>query len=164
MPTRGGRPTKLAADAMLGSLARKLRAIGFDSAYYKDMADSEILAICKRQKRVLVTADRRLATQARGLGLPSLLVSGETDGRRLSTMVRIARESRIALRRGDARCSICNGELKLITRAEAVGLVPDSVARRHKTFHRCPNCGQLYWKGGHWKKLRRLERLLLAKS
>ena len=164
MATGGRRSTKFAVDAMLGSLARKLRAFGFDSTYYKDLTDSRILSLCKQNGRVLVTADRGLAAQANARGLRAMLVSGSTDGRRLSALVRAARESGLAFRRGEPRCSLCNSELKVVAPEAARRVVPASVAGRHRVFTQCSTCGQVYWKGGHWKKLRRLEKLFDAKS
>jgi uncharacterized protein with PIN domain len=164
MATDGRRSTKFAVDAMLGSLARKLRAFGFDSMYYKDLTDTRILSLCKQNGRVLVTADHGLAAQANARGLRAMLVSGSTDGRRLTALVRVARESGLALRKGEPRCSLCNGELRAITAEAARRAVPVSVVGRHRVFHQCSSCGQVYWKGGHWKKLRRLEKLLDAKS
>jgi uncharacterized protein with PIN domain len=164
MPAGGPRSTKFAVDAMLGSLARKLRAFGFDSTYYKEGTDTKILSDCKRQRRVLITADRQLAARAEKRGLRSLLVTDRTDGRRLSMIVKTAGETGLILKMGEARCSLCNGNLTMITPAEAARSVPGALARRHRVFYRCSACGHVYWKGGHWKKLRRLEALFEAKS
>jgi len=164
MATGSKRSTRFAVDAMLGSLARKLRAFGFDSAYYKDISDSKILSLCGRNGRVLITADRGLAALAKARGLPAVLVSGGTDGRRMSAMVKAARESGFPLRMGEPRCSVCNGELRGASRAAVRVAVPASVARRHRAFQQCSECGQVYWKGGHWKKLRRLRKLFEAES
>ena len=161
----GGRgTTRFLVDAMLGSLARKLRAFGFDSTYHGRGSDAGILSDISRQGRVLVTADRQLAARAWKLGLSSLLVTGESDRARLATMMRAAGDVGLRLKRGEPRCSLCNSKLDRITMSKARGRVPGSVARRHRVFRECPNCGQLYWKGGHWKQLRRLEALLNPRS
>ncbi|HYB45383.1 MAG TPA: Mut7-C RNAse domain-containing protein [Nitrososphaerales archaeon] len=159
MATGGSRSTRFAVDAMLGSLARKLRAFGFDSVYYKDATDSAILSASARQGRVLVTADRQLAWRAGKRGLRAFLVSGGSDRSRLLQIIASARESGVGLRRGEPRCSLCNGALVVLAKAEARGRVPESVARRHRLFFACSSCGRVYWRGGHWKKLRSLEEL-----
>jgi len=145
---------------MLGSLARKLRAFGFDSSYYRHGTDAGILAACRRQGRVLLTSDRQLAASAGKRGLSAILVVGQSDRARLSSMVRRAHSMGLELRRSEPRCSLCNSMLARVTAAEAREQVPNSVALRHRVFYRCSHCGQLYWKGGHWKKLRSLETLL----
>ena len=163
MAAEGPRSTKFVADAMLGSLARKLRAFGFDAVYRRGGSDTALLAACARQSRVLVTADRLLAARAARRGLPCLLVAGSSDRARLSEMVRASERLRLPLKRGAPRCSLCNGRLIRVTAAEARKKVPRPVAVRHRLFFRCASCGQTYWKGGHWKKLRRLLALIERK-
>ena len=48
------------ADAMLGSIARKLRIFGFDTIYLAHARDDEILKIGIEQDRVILTADKEL--------------------------------------------------------------------------------------------------------
>ncbi|MDV3277315.1 MAG: Mut7-C RNAse domain-containing protein [Nitrososphaerales archaeon] len=155
-------PTRLVADAMLGSLARKLRAFGFDTVYYKGGDDAGLLRTAKSQRRFIVTADRGLASVAERSGLGVLLVVGSTDGRRISSMLAGTRKKGLRLSPGDPLCSLCNGSLVQVSRADVLTGLPKSVAERHRSFHECTNCGKLYWKGSHWKKLRRLERLFAA--
>jgi uncharacterized protein with PIN domain len=159
MPPRRAGTTKFAVDAMLGSLSRKLRSFGFDTLYYKEGGDSEMLGICRRQRRILVTADRLLSKRAERMGLPVLLVTGRMDGSRISNMIEVARQRSLALRKGEPRCSLCNGKMRLVSAREAEKIVPTAVARRHRSFYRCTACGNVYWRGSHWKKLRRLARL-----
>lgn len=143
---------------MLGSLARKLRAFGFDVGYFRKGADAEIVSTARREKRVILTADRALAASAAAAGAQALLLEGRTDGRRIAALLARASEAGIPLRRGPPRCSACGGELHSMTRRDAEGLVPPSVLGRHRLFRRCPACGKTYWRGGHWKKLSDLER------
>ncbi len=151
--------TKFVCDAMLGSLARKLRAFGFDASYYKEGSDAGILEASVAGGRIILTSDRRLAARALSKGVAALLIEGGTEGRRVRALVRAAKESGFALERGDPLCSVCGGELEAKTRAEVVPLVPKSVAVRHRRFFRCASCGRVYWKGSHWKKLSGLERV-----
>ncbi len=153
----------LVVDSMLGSLARKLRAFGFDALYYAEGTDAGILGLSKRQRRIIVTADRGLAEASRRADLPVLLVSGRTDGRRLSALLEIAKTEKIRLEPGEPLCSVCNGRLVRVKRGEAERFIPGSVAARHRAFHRCVTCGKVYWRGSHWKKLRRLEKLFRPK-
>ena len=143
---------------MLGSLARKLRAFGFDTAYVTGLDDSAILSMCSRQGRLLLTADRQLAARASRRELPAFLVVGQNDRARLLGVIAATHDAGINLKRGESRCSLCNGKLESKAVSARVK-VPESVARRHKAVFVCTKCGQVYWKGGHWKKLRRLEAL-----
>ena len=45
-------------DAMLGSVARKLRFFGLDTLYIADSPDDEIIGIGIKQNRVILTCDK----------------------------------------------------------------------------------------------------------
>ena len=162
-PARGGpegRRTKFAVDAMHGSLARKLRAFGFDAAYYRRGGDAGFIELAASEGRVILSSDRLLVSKATSRGLPAVLLEGTTDGSRIREISAAAPGLGVTLRRGGPLCSLCGGELQSISRAEASGSVPPSVAGRHRLFFRCASCGHLYWHGGHWKKLMSLARRL----
>jgi uncharacterized protein len=155
-----GPRTKFAVDAMHGSLARKLRALGFDSAYYEHGDDAGLIEMASRDSRLLVSSDRSLVARATSRGVPAILLKGRSDGPRLGEISRGAAGVGITLQRGDPLCSLCGGELGSLRKDDVAGLVPLSVVARHRLFYRCTRCGQLYWHGGHWKKLRSLARRL----
>ena len=152
--------TRFAVDAMHGSLARKLRAIGFDSSYYRRGDDNGMLEIASTEGRIIVSSDRSLVARAVSKGIPAVLLKGRSDGSRLREISKGAASLGVVLKRGDSLCSLCGGELTHLKREDVSGLVPQSVERSHRLFHRCSSCGQLYWHGGHWKKLRSLARRL----
>ena len=162
-PGRGPppRPDRFIADAMLGSLARKLRAFGFDTIYYKDGDDPTLLSMASREERVILTSDRALSYLSASKGVRSVLIEGGTEGARLSSLRSAARAGRIRLERGQPRCSVCNEELERMDRSKALGRVPAEVSRRHRVFYGCESCGRVYWKGSHWKKLRLLQKRLV---
>ena len=145
---------------MLGSLARKMRVLGFDTLYYSDGDDEGIMRIAKSEDRVVLTADRSLAERARTRRPSVLLISGKSDSKRLTSLLVAARSSGVSLTRGGSLCSLCGGSLQTVKRADVAGRVPHSVERRHRLFFKCVECGQYYWKGSHWKKLRRFSRIL----
>ncbi|MDE1852951.1 MAG: hypothetical protein KGI38_04280 [Thaumarchaeota archaeon] len=156
MPLSGGERTRFMVDAMLGSLARKLRALGFDAAYFKDGTDSELLSRTGSEGRVMLTSDRSLASRARAKGIKVMLLRGKSDGRRVAEIGRGSEAVGVRLVRGDPLCSLCGGELEALGKKDVRGRVPQSVEGRHRLFFRCKSCGHYYWRGTHWKKLRSL--------
>src|SRR5215207_8725140 len=64
------------ADAMLGRLARWLRVMGFDTAYDPALTDPALVALARRDGRVLLTRDRRLLRDLR----PDLALEVTGDG------------------------------------------------------------------------------------
>ena len=164
LPPKRPSGTRFVADAMLGSLARKLRAFGFDTSYFREGNDADLLALARSEERVLLTSDRSLAELARARAVPVLTITGSKEGARILSLRRAAIAGGVGLQRGPPMCSVCNGSLVALGRAEAAGHVPLSVTKRHRLFFRCEVCGRYYWRGAHWKKLRWLERRLGEKS
>jgi len=160
MPKAGKAKVRFVADAMLGSFARKLRVLGFDTIYYKTGSDAGIISIAAVDRRVILTSDRQLASRTSSGRARAVLVSGSNDGARLRDLKVKAKEIGLTLERGDPLCSVCNGELAMVTKLEVAGRVPRSVESRHRLFFQCRVCRKIYWKGSHWKKLRSFERLL----
>ena len=155
-PAEGTVKTRFAADSMLGSLSRKLRAIGFDTVYFKGGEDSELVALCQREGRALLTSDRALVGWASARRVAAILVVGETDAQRITSIAKSAAAVGLPLERGDPLCSLCNGDLVRVPRESVSTKIPEAVKARHREYFQCSACGHLYWKGTHWKKLRSL--------
>ena len=160
------RPPRFVADAMLGSLARKLRIFGFDTTYFSEGSDLELEALAEREGRVILTSDRRLFARSGGRGIRAVLVDGKTDGAKLRSVARQAGPG-LTLRLGAgraSRCAVCNGELERIGRDAAEKKIPTKVLSRHRLFYVCRSCGRHYWRGRHWDRLRRLSYSLDTKD
>jgi uncharacterized protein len=160
------RRQRFVADAMLGSLARKLRIFGFDTLYFREGGDDALRALAKEEKRTILTADRALIELSRREGLHAYLVDGRTDRERLLCVRRQAAAVSFRVgRAGASRCALCNGELELLRRREAAALpVPPKALAQHRLFYRCTVCSKVYWHGGHWERLRRLSYSLKEKD
>lgn len=133
-------------DGMLGSLARKLRILGYDTIYDSKADDAKLLEIAARSTRCLVTSDMELYLLSRRRKLASILVISRNERGRLFEVLSSIGESKIDETRV-ARCSICNGVLEDSCRKE-----------RGNEVYRCVDCGKDYWKGSHWKRLSSLFR------
>ncbi len=161
------RPPRFVADAMLGSLARKLRIFGFDTLYFTDGGDDVLEALAKRQKRAILTSDKALFKQSQGRSLQVFLVEGRTERARLLSVRRQAGPG-MEFRLGEghpSRCAVCNGDLERIGKRDpATKMVPAKVLARHRLFYRCTSCSRLYWHGKHWERLRRLSYSLKTKD
>lgn len=145
------------ADAMLGSMARKLRIFGFDTAYFSEGEDRALEKLAARERRVILTSDEELFALSSRRGIPAYLVKGRTDGVRLASLWKQAGLSPEFRRRLGSRCAVCNGVLEVVRKENALALgVPAKVVSRHRLFFRCASCGKLYWRGRHWDRLRRL--------
>ena len=128
-------------DGMLGSLARKLRILGFDTLYDSKSNDQELLKMAKETKRCLVTSDIDLCLTARRRRVDSILISSRSDRGRLFEVLAKIGESAIDGTKVP-RCSVCNELLEDLGRMN-----------KDQTIYTCVTCGKHYWKGSHWKKL-----------
>ncbi len=155
--------SRFVADAMLGSLARKLRILGFDTRYHEKGTDRELTSSAKAEGRIVLTSDRQLWNQ-RNSSLQVFLITGRSDRERLLSLLGEAKSRGIRLLEGESRCALCNGALRPSRMQELRGQVPDPVLKRHRSFNICIDCGKVYWRGRHWSRLRKFSYLLRSKK
>lgn len=139
-------PPRLLADAMLGRLARWLRLLGYDTAYWRDGSDEALVRQARAEGRLILTRDHQLAGRR---GVAAFLVTAETLDEQIAEVRAI-----LAPLGGNpqpfTRCPECNGALADLPRSAARDLVPPYVWHTQPEFRRCPDCGRVYWKGTHW--------------
>lgn len=135
---------RLLLDVMCGGLRSYLRMCGHDTVYALDRgieADDRLLAIAREEDRTLITRDRRLATRA---DTAILLETTDTE-----SQLRALYNAGIELTLVEpTRCSRCNGRLE-----PAIGPRPE-YAPPERPAWQCVDCGQWFWKGSHWNRVR----------
>ncbi len=145
------------ADSMLGDVARWLRLLGFDCLYNSSLHDDQLLEIAWSQCRVLLTRDKDLHRRALAKGAVSILVNPPDITQALK---QISEELQILLLFDErrSRCPRCNAPLKIVSREEVAGRVPEGILSRYSKFWVCtnPECGKVYWIGSHWRTIRRV--------
>jgi len=138
---------RFVADAMVGTLAKWLRILGYDTHFAPELDDHQLVRLARAEGRVLLTRDRELSERP---GLKSVLLTSED----LETQVgQVLADLRLEPDRSFSRCPVCNGQLAEITREEARERVPAYVARTQETFMACPACQRVYWRGTHWRQM-----------
>jgi len=138
------------ADTMLGRLARWLRVLGFDTRYEPALTDPALVALSRRDGRVLLTRDRRLLRDLR----PELALEVTRD-EPLAQLRDVI--ERLALRPPAelfTRCLLCNAPLDAVVHAEAMTLLPPAARQLPGPVRRCPTCGRVYWPGSHARRMR----------
>jgi uncharacterized protein len=140
-------------DGMLGKLARWLRMMGHDTKYSNKADDSELLAIAKAEKRVLLTRDFALYQQAISKNVESYYVEGNIEPERMANLAaRFGIPLEIDLKQ--SRCPKCNTKLASVPKEEIGKDVKENTFSHYDTFWKCPKCGAVYWQGAHWTKIR----------
>jgi uncharacterized protein with PIN domain len=136
---------------MCGGLARWLRVFGVDATYTPDIRDAELVKHALAEGRIVISSDHKLFERR-------LFTFGELEGillpvgLRLREQVRFAAE-RLALRPAFPRCTVCNGNLSPVSRAEVADVVPARSLIWVREFFRCERCGHVFWEGTHWRRI-----------
>jgi uncharacterized protein with PIN domain len=135
-------------DSTSNRLVPYLRFCGHDTASAIERgieADDNLLAVARGEDRSLVTRDAALTERADGIRV----AQGNLDDRLRSLR---AAGVDLTLVERPSRCGRCNGPLEEL---DLDAPVPD-YAPSGEEFERwrCRDCGQVFWKGGHWDRVR----------
>lgn len=140
---------KFLCDGMLGSVARWLRLLGFDTEYAgSQVSDDEVLAWAEREGRFIATRDLELTQRALKRGLGVLLLKEGTKEEQLLLLL-MHTGATLDPARFFTRCSDCGALLEKRDLAMVADKVPAAVADSHTEFWQCPRCGHVYWQGSH---------------
>jgi len=151
-------PPAFFCDAMLGGLARWLRASGYDAKFKHGIDDAVIVTQALDDGLVLLSSDgpmfeRRVIRD--GL-LAALFIP-----RQLSRIEQLQFAiDKLRLKRLPARCMSCGGQLDSIAKHTVMDEAPPLAYKHCDKFFRCNRCGKLLWRGTHWRTIdRRLNEL-----
>jgi uncharacterized protein with PIN domain len=134
-------------DVHLGTLARRLRLFGIDTAYGNEASDDALVDQAVAQRRVLLTQDR-------GLLMRRLLWAGAyVRGRRADEQLADVLNRFAPPLDPWTRCSRCNGELVSVPKHKVADQLEPGTRRRYDSFAQCRACGQVYWHGAHSRRL-----------
>lgn len=135
---------------MLGSLARWLRILGYDTLYYVDRDDDELRDEALKTGRILVTRDSELVQRSRKNGTPVLLIHSDET---LTQLKEITETYDLDVTPKNTRCPRCNGLLKSVEKTSLKDAVPDESYNAFDEFWRCMECDAVYWQGSHWVQI-----------
>jgi len=134
-----GARAKFIVDANAGKLARWLRMLGYDTLFFNNIDDDELVSIGLKQRRLIITKDtqimlRRVVTSGR---VKALLVTDDdpkAQFRHLVDTLKLNREKQFT------RCLECNVLLVHRSKDEVEGLVPPYVFQTQTQYYQCPQC------------------------
>ena len=146
---------RFVADGNVGTLARRLRMLGFDATFAHPVADDELVRVAEREGRVLLTRDVYV--------LHRRPIADGTVRAVLITRDDVASQVRQVLRALDLHppfaafslCLECNVALVPVAPSEVEAEVPHFVFQTQDAFTRCPRCRRIYWSGTHRRHMLR---------
>ena len=147
-------------DAMLGGLARWLRAAGYSAEFDVHLADGALVRRALSARKVLLTSDSGIMERyavSRGLVRAVFIPRGKSV---IAQLAHVLRELNLPL--GDSRCMDCDGELREAPLEEVAGRVPEKVKECCDGFFVCRGCGNVLWRGTHWASI--TSRLAMAQE
>ena len=144
-------PPAFFCDAMLGGLARWLRAAGYDAAFRHGIDDGVIVAESMQTGRILLSSDGPMFQRKpiRDGQLQALYIPQQLS--RLDQLIFVV--DKFALKRLPARCMACGGQLQEIPKHSVLDEAPPLAYRSCDTFYRCARCEKLMWRGTHWNTI-----------
>lgn len=146
------RDTKFILDVNLGKLAKYLRFLGFDAYYGNTLDDSEIINIAGLEHRIILTKDLGLLKNkavTHGFWIRSVHVREQL--REVIEKLDIREQVRPF-----TRCAHCNGKLAVVSRESVLERLEPRTKRYFSEFRQCPDCGKVYWKGSHFKRMQKI--------
>jgi len=137
-------------DVHLGALARRMRLVGLDTAYANDLDDDTLIDLANAGRRVLLTKDRGLLKRRR-LWLGAYVRGDHADEQLTDVLDRFAPPLAPW-----TRCVACNGELHPAPKEDVAGQLLPGTRRTYDEFSRCSQCGRVYWRGAHSRRLAKI--------
>ena len=142
-------------DAMYGNLAKKLRLLGYDSLYYADIDDDEILQIAKYENRILLTSDMALVKRSIKQDVRTVQITKKDEIEQILEINHKYNLGKCIISGNNSRCPLCNGVLNRTLKEFIVTQVPEGVLKQTDEFWVCKDCKKLYWEGAHIRNLQR---------
>jgi uncharacterized protein len=136
---------RFVCDVHLGTLARRLRLLGFDTRYDPAWDDAALATIAAGEGRILLSRDRGLLKR-RAVVHGYLPRSDDPDTQAIEVVHRFGLGPHLA---PSTRCVRCNGLLAPVALADVHDRVPPRTRAAIDTYARCTACEQLYWPGSH---------------
>lgn len=140
---------------MLGKLTRWLRILGHNVKYSNKLDDAQLIIIAKKERRILLTRDLELYQQATAKGIEAFYLDGQTEEKRLAELAKRF-DVKLEVDMTVSRCPKCNTQVKQIPKEDVADKIEKSTFNYYDEFWKCPKCGQVYWQGAHWTRIRKM--------
>jgi len=142
---------KILCDQMLGTLAKWLRILGFDTFYSNtDMSDEDLLNIAKGENRTIFTRDKELIIRGKNKNLNFMAIETTDLDLQLNQVLKHVNIDEKSIL---SRCTLCNTVLNVVEKSQVQGKVPIKVFENNERFWFCSRCNKFYWMGSHYNEM-----------
>lgn len=143
---------KFIVDVHLGTLAKYLRLLGFDTHYDNRLDDRTLARLSVAEHRILLTRDVGLLKH-KALTHAYFVRSARPERQLREVVKALDLGGRV---KPFSRCMKCNGKLRKVASRSISAVVPAAVLARTQRFARCADCHRVYWAGSHAQSLSRI--------
>ncbi|MEV5685336.1 Mut7-C RNAse domain-containing protein [Streptomyces sp. NPDC052164] len=139
-----GAPLRFLLDVHLGTLARRLRLLGINTAYEnEDIGDAALATLSAREQRVLLSRDRGLLRR-REIWAGAYVYSDRPQEQLRDMLSRFA-----PVLAPWTRCTACNGTLAEADKDSVSTRLEHGTQQAYDVFAQCTQCARVYWRGAH---------------
>jgi uncharacterized protein with PIN domain len=163
------RPTRLRPDPVrkitfmvdinVGRLARFLRLSGIDTRYEPQLNESELAEQAAADRCILLSRNRDLLR--RKIITWGHLVRAQQPEEQMAEVI-ILYGLQDALK-PFSRCLDCNTLLQPVAKSVILHRLEPLTRKYYQTFHICPDCDHIYWRGSHHKHMEALLQRMRSK-
>ncbi len=150
---------KFIVDHNVGKLAKWLRMMGYDTLFFNDSDDSQLVATALAEGRVILTRDTRIMKRrvvTNGQLKAILIDSDEPEQQKRQVVETLNLDCQF---KPFTICLECNQPLVERSKQQVKDLVPPYVFQTQSQYMECPACYRIHWRGTHWKAMtERLEK------
>jgi len=149
------------ADINIHDVVKMMRALGLDVLEDRTFSFEELIEISVDEGRILLSSSKELLKRKR-------IVHGIFiwQGNREAQIQKIVDDLSLKrLCKPFSRCLLCNTLLEFVPKEIVWERIPPKTRKRVSEFARCPACDRLYWKGTHYRKIKKkVDRILFPIS
>ena len=144
------RPIKFILDVHLGTLAKALRMLGFDTVYEKQLDDAEIAAIAAAEHRIVLTRDVGLLKHR--IVKHGYWLRSQKTAEQLQEVIK--RYNLTEEFTPFMRCLRCNSLVEAVAKEQVLHRLPPKTRLYFNEFYLCAACDKVYWKGSHYEHMK----------
>jgi len=131
---------KFIADCHLGKIAKYLRIFGFDTLYFQQIEDNDIIKISQKQMRTVLTSDVELYGRLKNKDA-YYVCHGEFKQQLLDIFRHFNLFDKC---KPFTLCLDCNNEIQTVSKDKVVDHIPPKTKLYHDDFYKCKRCGKIY--------------------
>jgi uncharacterized protein with PIN domain len=146
------RRSRFIADSNIRDVVKYMRALGLDVYFDPSLSHMEIIEVSRNEKRIILTKSKNLLKFAQVTH--GIYLRPGTTAEQIKRVVD-ALEIRDKVS-PFSRCLCCNTPLETVSKEVVEDRVPPKVRASCNEYTYCRSCDQVYWKGTHFMKIKRV--------